>query len=768
MRLLELLPNGDIRLARHLKHDANPPYAILSHTWGEESEEVTFEEMDKGSGRHKAGYEKIKFCGEQAARDGLQYFWVDSCCIKKSSDAELSKSLNSMFRWYQRAAKCYVYLSDVSIKKRKRYKNSRNGWEPAFRESRWFTRGWTLPELLAPLSIGFFSKEGDRLGDKESLRQLVSEITGIPIPALQGSTLSQYSTEEKFDWAKNRITTLEEDWVYSLLGVFGISMPVVYGEGSMNAVRRLKREIEDASNAKACLRDLYVTDPRADKARIEKTKGGLLVDSYHWVLENGNYQTWLNDDQSSLLWIKGDPGKGKSMLLCGIIDELTRSTNKTPLLSFFFCQASDSRINSATAVLRGLLYLLVDQQPLLISHIQKYHDHAGKSLFEDANAWTNLSDMFINVLQDPSLRSTYLIIDALDECLVDLPKLLDLIIQQSSAFPHIKWLVSSRNWPEIEERLDDAERQLKLRLELNAESVSAAVDCYIHHTVHQLAQEKKYDDQTRDAVLHHMSLNANSTFLWVAVACQNLRNVKRWNVLDSLKHFPPGLNSLYSRMMKQIHSSGDADRCRQILAVTATVYRPVTLKEVSCLVDVPKNITQKSSSLVEIIGLCGSFLTVREDVVYLVHQSAQDYLLTDASGLYSSGTGETHYGIFLKSLHIMLETLRRDIYELRDPGYLIEQVKTPKPDPLAASSYSCIYWVDHLCDWSPNSHPDHEFDLQNGNILDFFLKTKYLYWVEALSLKRNLPKGVVAMKKLEAFVRVRDSIQGYVVSAEIA
>lgn len=117
----------------------------------------------EGSGQGKTGYKKIKFCGDQAARDDFKYFWVDSCCIKKSSDAELSESINSIFRWYQRAEKCYVYLSDVSIEERKRKRgdqNSQNTSEAALRESRWFTCNWTLQELLAPVLVEFFSREG--------------------------------------------------------------------------------------------------------------------------------------------------------------------------------------------------------------------------------------------------------------------------------------------------------------------------------------------------------------------------------------------------------------------------------------------------------------------------------------------------------------------------------------------------------------------------------------------------------------------------------
>jgi len=757
MRLLELLPNRDIRLTRKLLDNAIPRYAILSHTWGDESEEVTFEDMDSGSGRGKAGYKKIKFCSEQAARDGLRYFWVDSCCIKKSSDAELSESLNSMFRWYQQAERCYVYLSDVSINKDKREdENLWETWEETFRECRWFTRGWTLQELLAPASVQFFSKGGSLLGDKQSLEQQIHKITGIPILALRGSALSQFSADHKFGWAKSRMTTREEDWAYSLLGIFEISMPVVYGEGRRNAVRRLEREIDDASKAKQCLRDLRVTDPRDDKTRIVETKGGLIPDSYHWILENGDFKQWRNDQQSQLLWIKGDPGKGKTMLLSGIIDELRKSTVETHLLSFFYCQATDSRINNATAVLRGLLYLLIDQQPSLIFHLQKQHDQAGKTLFEDANAWFALSDIFTNVLRDPSLKSTYFIIDALDECTIGLPKLLDFIIQMSSVSPYVKWLVSSRNWPSIKEQLDKAGSKVRLCLELNAESISAAVSIYIRHKVRQLAQEKKYDKKTRNAVLDHLSSNANNTFLWVALVCQNLQNVKPWNVLARLNEFPPELDSLYARMMEQIDNSDDADLCKRILASIAIVYRPITLKELTSLVDMPENIAQNLQWLAEIIVLCGSFLTIREDIVYFVHQSAKDYLLAEASDkIFPSGKGEIHHEIFSRSLEVLSRTLRRDIYSLGSPGYLIGLVEQPDPDPLLASCYSCIYWVGHLCDWNSDCNADHQADFQERGIVDLFIRKKYLYWLEALSICQGVPKGVLAMGKLEAFIRVR-------------
>ncbi|KAK3937285.1 NACHT-domain-containing protein, partial [Diplogelasinospora grovesii] len=203
-----------------------------------------------------------------------------------------------------------------------------------------------------------------------------------------------------------------------------------------------------------CLQDLRPTDPRHDKTRIENTKGGMLRGAYRWILDNPEFRQW-RDDEDSLLWIKGDPGKGKTMLLCGIIDELSmvtrlRDEEATTLLSYFFCQAADLRINNATAVLRGLIYILLDQQPFLIRHARKAYDHVGKSLFEDANSWFALSEIFTSILQDPILTSAYLIIDALDECVTDLPKLLDLVATMSSLNPRVKWLVSSRNWSELD------------------------------------------------------------------------------------------------------------------------------------------------------------------------------------------------------------------------------------------------------------------------------------------------------------------------------
>jgi hypothetical protein len=242
MRLLQLHPDGNYNFASYSDEDETPKYAILSHTWGKDDQEVTFEDIKAKVGKEKTGYRKLQFCRKQVLRDNLKYFWVDTCCIDKPNSTELSQSINSMFRWYENAERCYVFLSDVTTRDRKGAMNQE--WLPQFKRSRWFTRGWTLQELLAPKSVEFFSNEGDRLGDKHSLVKCIHDVTRISILALKGNPLFQFSTDEKMSWASERVTKKGEDGAYCLMGLFKMHMPLIYGEGRENAMQRLRTVIQ--------------------------------------------------------------------------------------------------------------------------------------------------------------------------------------------------------------------------------------------------------------------------------------------------------------------------------------------------------------------------------------------------------------------------------------------------------------------------------------------------------------------------------------------
>lgn len=211
-------------------------YAILSHTWG--NGEVTLVDMQRGLPHAEAlpGFEKIRGACRQAASDGFKFVWVDTCCIDKSSSAELSEAINSMFRWYSDAKICYAYLSDVA--------NVGDGpeAESQFRNSRWFTRGWTLQELLAPKEVVFYSREWIEMGSKEDLATTISEITGIDPEALGTLNITRFSIAERMSWASSRVTTRQEDIAYCLLGLFAVNMALLYGEGE-RAFIRLEEEI---------------------------------------------------------------------------------------------------------------------------------------------------------------------------------------------------------------------------------------------------------------------------------------------------------------------------------------------------------------------------------------------------------------------------------------------------------------------------------------------------------------------------------------------
>ena len=215
--------------------DTTPPYAILSHTW--EQEEVLFHDIttDADGMKKKRGWGKILGASVEAEKLGIPYLWVDTCCIDKTSSAELSQSINSMFAWYRDARICFAYLGDF------------NGDDvEAFDMSRWWTRGWTLQELIAPVEVMFFAQDWTFVTLRSSSTERIAAFTGIGEVILSGDHLDElhnFSVAEKFSWAAKRMTTCGEDRAYSLMGIFGVNMAMIYGEGEQAACYRLQKEI---------------------------------------------------------------------------------------------------------------------------------------------------------------------------------------------------------------------------------------------------------------------------------------------------------------------------------------------------------------------------------------------------------------------------------------------------------------------------------------------------------------------------------------------
>ncbi|KIM53488.1 hypothetical protein SCLCIDRAFT_138960, partial [Scleroderma citrinum Foug A] len=234
--------------------DDETKYAILSHRWI--AQEVDYKEMvklgkmgkdERDEIRQRGGYQKILKTCERAQKDGYGWLWVDTCCIDKRSSAELSEAINSMYRWYENAKVCYAYLQDIhgsSLPTERDYLRypKLKGWPE------WFSRGWTLQELIAPSNVQFFNKDWQSIGDKRALAPTLRSITGIPehilIDGLHGN---RPCVAQIMSWAAHRTTTRVEDRAYSLMGLLDVNMPMLYGEGR-KAFHRLQLEIIRASN----------------------------------------------------------------------------------------------------------------------------------------------------------------------------------------------------------------------------------------------------------------------------------------------------------------------------------------------------------------------------------------------------------------------------------------------------------------------------------------------------------------------------------------
>lgn len=222
-----------------------PPddYAILSHTWNSvASAEALYSDI-KSNGLagcpDKPGKRKVEGCCKRAKAEGFKYVWTDSCCIDKSNAVELGEAINSMYRWYRESVVCYAYMEDVP--------NEDNVLDPgaAFSQSRWFTRGWTLQEMLAPPELHFYDASWDKIAAKQDIIHELETITGVPRQSLLGfdPSTTEATVAQRMSWAARRTTTRDEDRSYSLLGLFDVNLPMIYGEGGRNAFVRLQQAV---------------------------------------------------------------------------------------------------------------------------------------------------------------------------------------------------------------------------------------------------------------------------------------------------------------------------------------------------------------------------------------------------------------------------------------------------------------------------------------------------------------------------------------------
>lgn len=522
--------------------------------------------------------------------------------------------------------------------------------------------------------------------------------------------------------------------------------------------KEMRRDAEDTK----CLRELFVVDPQDDMEKIEQKKDVLLHEAYKWILDTEAYAAftdWNHDGSTSpscrLLWVKGHAGTGKTMLLMGMIRELSsQSASLAPYVSHFFCQGTEQSLNSAMATLRSLIWLLLVQQPHLISYLRSKYKNTGSSLFRGDNAFIALSGVLKSMLKDPRLSPVYFIVDALDECEEGLPALLQLISASLAFTEKVKWLVSSR--PIVQLKTPGTAGAL---VELDTQKLERPVSAYIDHKLSALVGQPGYTNQILDRLSVEVTQRAENTFLWVWFFFQELGKKNRVgkpllngkDALPTIQKFPSGLSSLYGRIMDMINTEvGYPEYCKDALSAVVLASRPLALCELAVLAGLPSDMART------IVEDCGSFLTVKDETVYLIHQSAKDYLDENYSAkLQPGGVAQGHVNVARRSIRAMSSILKRNIYNLDlnlDLRSRFADITPPKPDPLAPIRYSCVFWASHFL--IIRNSPEFGRELSDDGVVFQFLKERFLYWLESLSILGKVSVGFASIRRLWFIVKV--------------
>jgi energy-coupling factor transporter ATP-binding protein EcfA2 len=676
MRLLEVGENGKVSLTKDLIKDI-PRYAILSHTWGTDEEEVTFDDLKENSGKtkEKKGYRKIEFCAGKARQDGLQYFWIDTCCIDKRSHPELSEAIISMFRWYCEAVRCYVYLSDVSYRRRG-HDQEEPKWESTFQASKWFTRGWTLQELLAPKSVIFFSREGDQLGDKSSLEQMIHKATRIPVEILRGAPLSTCSVRERMRWSEDRITTRKEDRAYCLLGIFGIVMPPMYGEGD-HAFERLECEINRHTRDKELL--LESLNSGSPFTRVNNI-GEVHEGTFEWIFNLRSlpavpFITWLQEGKG-FFWIKGKPGSGKSTMikfLAGLADpneptlqylQSWAAPQYPCIISFYFWLPDASKIqNSFRGFCCSLLHQLlfkIDLESILTLMTKKQIEQKRQIENWDLEELrTTLKSVACYIASETPLC---IFIDGLDECLAtDLDRLM--MVMKELAFcadSKIKICVSSRMEPRIENRMQTlGPRSLDLH-----ELTKGDITQYVTNKMESCWQSGRLPtDAEKKELTDKIVKNSGGVFLWAFLVTRTLcESIEAGDTISHLREqlteLPVDILNLYKAMITKaggstgprmaeaasyfrfaidhceqeyahIRKSG-MGACRKVLWGNLLTFIPIyEIFHPSIKSESPEEISQTLANRINFI--CAGILTADRGTVDFFHRTARDFFY-DATG----------------------------------------------------------------------------------------------------------------------------------------
>ncbi|MCJ1269015.1 hypothetical protein MMC22_008903 [Lobaria immixta] len=488
---------------------------------------------------------------------------------------------------------------------------------------------------------------------------------------------------------------------------------------------------------RASVQALFVTDPADDMQMIANKKDRLLETTHSWMLNDAIYLNWLSESRSRVLWLHGDPGKGKTMLAIALIEEFTKRLQRAEngsnsTLVYFFCDNQDDRRRTASLIMRGIIYQLLCQQPDLAVYLNNEYEKQREQLFSSRNSLQTLWRIFHTIVKKSDLSEIYVVIDALDECDIDSMETLLVLLEPyidthendlSQSGPkdlncHIKWLLTSRNDLRIKQPLTGS---LEISLEENASHVDGAVFKFIDVKVKQLARVKHYDETLRRLVEEKLREKAEGTFLWVALACRELfkPSVLSVNTEEVLLQLPSGITPLYARIMDQVLTSSDERSTlyiKSILQSMVVALRPFTLPELAVAAGLPKQYHHNLHVLGEYVEQCGSMVTVRQRQAHFVHLSAKTYLrqaqfvhLSAKTHLLENGRGSIvskdlraeHRNVAIHCFNYICNELRGSLeageFSHSRMDKSVDMMRAEKGE-VACLEYPMLFWMDHAKD----------------------------------------------------------------------